>query len=71
MTTGPMAVPFIMALGQGFAKARGDQDVDIDSFGLIGIASIGPIIAVLFLGLLYQQPTFGDIDTTKRCLNIS
>jgi hypothetical protein len=64
VTTGPMAVPFIMALGQGFAKARGDQDADIDSFGLIGIASIGPIIAVLFLGLLYQQPTFGDIDTT-------
>ena len=48
-TTGPMTVPFIMALGVGVAsvRAKGGRD---DSFGVIGIASIGPILAVLLLG---------------------
>lgn len=49
-TTGPMTVPFIMALGIGVAAVRagGGQD---DSFGLIGLASIGPVLAVLALGI--------------------
>lgn len=51
VTTGPMAVPFLMSLGLGISKARGDKSSEEDSFGLIGIASIGPILAVLFLGL--------------------
>lgn len=46
-TTGPMTVPFIFALGMGVAS-RSSKD---DSFGLTGIASIGPIMAVLILGL--------------------
>ncbi len=54
VTTGPMAVPFIMALGFGIARTRGDKFSDEDSFGLIGVASIGPIIAVLFLGFFYE-----------------
>lgn len=47
-TTGPMTVPFIMALGVGVAAVRGN---DNDSFGLTGVASVGPIMAVLILGL--------------------
>ncbi|HLT00360.1 MAG TPA: DUF1538 family protein, partial [Acholeplasma sp.] len=65
VTTGPMAVPFIMALGYGLAKARGDKDADIDSFGLIGIASIGPILSVLILGFFVSaQVPILDLDST-------
>lgn len=48
-TTGPMTVPFIMALGVGVAAVRGK---DNEGFGLTGIASIGPIAAVLLFGIL-------------------
>jgi len=50
-TTGPMTVPFIMALGVGVASVTGGRAAD-DSFGFIGLASIGPILAVLFMGML-------------------
>lgn len=48
-TTGPMTVPFIMALGVGVATVRGREN---DSFGLTGIASVGPIAAVLLFGIM-------------------
>ena len=51
-TTGPMTVPFILALGVGVAGVRKSANSDQDSFGLVGIASIGPISAVLLMGLL-------------------
>ncbi|MFA5419961.1 MAG: DUF1538 domain-containing protein [Bacteroidales bacterium] len=63
VTTGPMAVPFIMSLGLGISKARGDKSSDEDSFGLIGIASIGPILSVLFLGL-FVEPSVPISDTS-------
>ena len=50
VTTGPMTVPFIMALGVGVASIRSDRNAESDSFGLVGLCSIGPIIAVLILG---------------------
>ena len=53
VTTGPMTVPFIMALGVGVAASRSDSSAQNDSFGLVAIGSIGPILAVLILGLLY------------------
>ncbi|AEE17928.1 DUF1538 domain-containing protein [Treponema brennaborense] len=52
-TTGPMTVPFIMALGVGVAAVRAR---DNDSFGLIGIVSVGPIFAVLLFGI-YTGPS--------------
>lgn len=55
-TTGPMTVPFIMALGVGVAAVRGGNSKD-DSFGLIGLASIGPVLAVLILGMLHKGGT--------------
>ena len=53
VTTGPMTVPFIMALGVGVAAVRSDRHAADDSFGLVALCSIGPIMAVLFLGMLY------------------
>lgn len=54
VTTGPMTVPFIMALGVGFAAVRSDRHAEDDSFGLVALCSIGPIVAVLILSLLYH-----------------
>lgn len=54
VTTGPMTVPFIMALGMGVSAVRSDKDNEADSFGLVALCSIGPIMAVLFLGLVLQ-----------------
>ena len=54
VTTGPMTVPFIMALGVGFAAVRSDKHAEDDSFGLVALCSIGPIMAVLILGFLYR-----------------
>lgn len=53
-TTGPMTVPFIMALGVGVAAVKGGQNAGDESFGFIGLASIGPILAVLALGLAFK-----------------
>lgn len=55
VTTGPMTVPFIMALGQGVASIRSDKKAQEDSFGLVGLCSIGPILAVLILGFIYHS----------------
>lgn len=60
-TTGPMTVPFIMALGIGVAAVRAGKSRD-DSFGLIGIASIGPVLSVLILGIFQ---TGGDIQGSE------
>ncbi len=54
VTTGPMTVPFIMALGVGVASIRSDKHAENDSFGLVALCSIGPILAVLILGLVYH-----------------
>ena len=50
VTTGPMTVPFILALGVGVASTFGGKR---DSFGFVGLASVGPILAVLLLGVLF------------------
>ena len=54
VTTGPMTVPFIMALGIGLSAARSDKDGSNDSFGLIALCSVGPILMVLLLGIFYH-----------------
>ncbi len=56
-TTGPMTVPFILALGAGVAAVRGGKNAEDDSFGLTGLASIGPILAVLILGIMARGKT--------------
>ena len=54
VTTGPIMVPFIMALGLGLASIRGDKSTEEDSFGLIALCLIGPIITVLILGMFFD-----------------
>lgn len=54
VTTGPMTVPFIMALGVGLAAVRSDRGGADDSFGLIALCSIGPISSVLLLSIFYH-----------------
>lgn len=51
VTTGPITVPFIMALGVGISKVLGDRRSQENSFGLVALCSIGPILAVLTLGI--------------------
>lgn len=53
VTTGPMTVPFIMALGVGVSAIRSDKHAADDSFGLVALCSIGPILAVLILGIVF------------------
>ena len=64
VTTGPITVPFIMALGVGISSVLGDQRSKDNSFGLVSLCSVGPILAVLMLGifakndLTYQVPDY-------------
>ncbi len=64
VTTGPITVPFIMALGVGISSVLGDRKSKENSFGLVALCSIGPILAVLVLGvfstndLTYQVPNY-------------
>ena len=60
VTTGPMTVPFIMAIGAGVSSARMDKDGRDDSFGLVALCSVGPIIAVMVLGIAYTAN--GSVD---------
>ncbi|MCR5457256.1 MAG: DUF1538 domain-containing protein [Clostridiales bacterium] len=52
VTTGPMTVPFIMALGVGVASIRSDKAAEEDSFGLVALCSIGPILTVIILSII-------------------
>ena len=51
VTTGPVTVPFMMALGVGIASAIGGRNASENSFGMVAMCSVGPILAVLLLGL--------------------
>lgn len=53
VTTGPMTVPFIMALGIGVSAIRSDRHAAEDSFGLVALCSVGPILAVMALGMIF------------------
>ena len=53
VTTGPMTVPFILALGVGVSNIRSDDKAEADSFGLVALSSVGPVLAVLVLGFFY------------------
>ena len=66
VTTGPMTVPFIMALGVGVASIRSDARAKEDSFGLVALCSIGPILAVLILGFVYGDSTASSSDLIIR-----
>lgn len=54
VTTGPMSVPFIIAIGTGVAMLRTDKNASNDSFGLTALCSIGPILSVMILGIILK-----------------
>lgn len=60
VTTGPITVPFIMALGIGISSVLGDRRSQENSFGMVALCSIGPILAVLLLGVFASN----DLDYT-------
>ena len=74
VTTGPMTVPFIMSIGAGVSAASTNKAGNrADSFGLTALASVGPIIAMLVLGILtgvnggsYTPETSAVIDTSRE-----
>ena len=75
VTTGPMTVPFIMAVGVGLASVRSDKNSADDSFGLVALSSIGPILAVLILGCFYK-PTqaayvLEDVETVVTTQDVA
>jgi hypothetical protein len=60
VTTGPMTVPFILAMGVGVASVRSDKNSQDDSFGLVALCSVGPVLAVLLLGIILR-PDGADV----------
>ena len=68
VTTGPITVPFIMALGVGIAVTLGGKNVGENSFGLVALCSIGPVLAVIILGMTvksdiaYVLPDYSTAD---------
>ncbi len=74
VTTGPMTVPFIMALGVGLASVRSDKDSTSDSFGLVALSSVGPILAVLLLGCFYKPTeaaySLGDVASVATTRDV-
>lgn len=70
VTTGPITVPFIMALGTGMATMRGDKHSGEDSFGLVSLCSIGPILSVLILSICYN-PTAETSETVIPVVKIT
>jgi len=55
VTTGPITVPFIMALGVGISNVLGDRHSQENSFGLVSLCSVGPVLAVLILGIFSRN----------------
>ena len=64
VTTGPMTVPFILALGVGLSHVRSDRQAEADSFGLVSLCSIGPILSVLLLGF-FSEDSGGTAEITR------
>lgn len=72
VTTGPISVPFIIAMGVGFSALRSRKESKDDSFGLIALCSIGPILIVLLFGFLikgdmvYKSNIAGEITSISN-----
>ena len=71
VTTGPITVPFIMALGLGVSLVLGDKRDRESSFGFIALCSIGPILAVMILGLTASEAPALSITAADYALNLA
>lgn len=63
VTTGPMTVPFIMAFGVGISSIRSDKEAENDSFGLVALCSVGPILSVMILGMFFRPDGAATSET--------
>lgn len=63
VTTGPMTVPFILSFGVGISAIRNDKRAVGDSLGLVAVCSVGPILTVLILSLIYRPEVSGYTET--------
>lgn len=54
VTTGPVTVPFILALASGITSMIHQSKGDSDSFGMVGVSSLGPVLAVMILGVIFK-----------------
>ena len=77
VTTGPFAIPFILALGVGISAVRGGKSSENDSFGLAALCSIGPILAVMILGFFFpakestmSAEALSEISTTGELIKV-
>lgn len=77
VTTGPMSVPFIMAIGTGIASLRSDKKAESDGFGLTALCSIGPILAVMILGIIFRPETItavvedvGNVSSSRDLMSV-
>ena len=77
VTTGPMTVPFIMALGVGLSAMRSDKESSSDSFGLIALCSVGPIMMIIILGIcfnpgeaVYEVAQIPQVETSRDVLTL-
>ena len=69
VTTGPMTVPFIMSFGVGIAAIRSDKHAEDDTFGLVALCSIGPILAVLLLGMIFIPGSAEHVSESIPIIN--
>ena len=70
VTTGPLSVPLILALGTGLSAMRNDSKKKDDTFGMMALCSIGPVIIVLILGLIYKSKSTYDVIEIVESANI-
>ena len=76
VTTGPMTVPFILALGVGVANVRSGKSAQDDSFGLVALCSVGPILAIMLISLFFprlsntpSETAIASLETTQDLLS--
>ena len=76
VTTGPMSVPFIIAMGTGVANINTDKKNSTDGFGMTALCSIGPILSVMIIGLVINTPSFDwtapefTVGTSKDLISV-
>ena len=75
VTTGPMTVPFILALGVGVANVRSGKSAQDDSFGLVALCSIGPVLSIMLISLFFprlanvpEEYAMAGVETTRDLL---
>lgn len=60
-TTGDVSVPFILSIGLGISVTMSKHKTNDDTFGIIGIASAGPILAVFLYGIILRAMRGGTL----------